>query len=511
EYVTRLLRSRWDVEAVGDGAAALAALRARPADLVLADVMMPGLDGFGLLGAVRDDPATRDTPVILVSARAGEEARVGGLAAGADDYVTKPFAARELLARVESTLRLRELRRQAEAERRTLLEQARAAAETASRAKDEFLAVLSHELRTPLNAVYGWARMLRSGEVEGEAAKRALDVIMRNANAQVQLVDDLLDVSRIVSGKMRLDVRPVELRAVVEAALDAVRPAAEAKGIELRSTLDPRAVGISGDPDRLQQVVWNLLINAVKFTPPEGRVEVRVTWAEAHVDIVVSDTGQGMAPEVLPHVFDRFQQADSTSTRRHTGLGLGLALVRHLVELHGGTVQAFSAGVGRGSVFTVRLPIPATRPGEAAPMAARGSAVAPGGAGPPDPLRGLRVLVVDDDRDGLDLMTVILANGGAEARACTSAAEGLDVLRSWRPDVLVSDIEMPHEDGYTLIRRVRALDDRAVARTPAVALTAYGRVEDRLRTLAAGFSMHVPKPVDPLELTAIVASLAGRA
>ena len=517
EYVTRLLRSRWDVEAVGDGRAALASLRARPPELVLADVMMPGLDGFALLHAVRADPATRDTPVILLSARAGEESRVEGLEAGADDYVTKPFSARELLARVEATLRLRELRDRAESDNARLLEQeqrARAAAEAASRAKDEFLAVLSHELRTPLNAVYGWARMLRAGEVEGEAAKRALDVIMRNANAQVQLIDDMLDVSRIVSGKMRLDVRPVDLRMVVEAALDAVRPAAEAKGLRLQSVLDPRALRISGDPDRLQQVVWNLLINAVKFTPRDGRVQVQLQRVNSHVEIVVSDTGQGIAPDVLPHVFERFQQADSGSARRHTGLGLGLALVRHLVELHGGAVEASSGGEGQGSVFTVRLPLAIAHAGpvgEAPPSTARVHPTAAAGMPARGPsLGGLRVLVVDDDRDGLDLVATILIASGAEVRTSTSAADGFEALLAWRPDVLVSDIEMPGEDGFALIRRVRGLEGGPAARTPAVALTAYGRVEDRLRTLAAGYSMHVPKPVDPAELATIVASLAGR-
>jgi signal transduction histidine kinase len=386
-------------------------------------------------------------------------------------------------------------------------QRARTAAEAASRAKDEFLAVLSHELRTPLNAVYGWARMLRSGQIEGEAVQRALDVIMRNANAQVQLIDDMLDVSRIVTGKMRLDVRPVDLKAVVEAALDAVRPAAEAKHLRLQAVLDPQALGITGDPDRLQQVVWNLLINAVKFTPRDGRIQVRLRRVNSHAEIVVSDSGQGVAPDVLPHVFERFQQGDSTSTRRHTGLGLGLALVRHLVELHGGTVEAASAGEGQGSTFTVKLPVAIARE-EAGPSRGR---VHPPAAVPVlgPSLRGLRVLVVDDDRDGLELVATMLINMGAEVRTCPSAAEGLEALQAWCPDVLVSDIEMPGEDGYTFIRRVRALDAK-VARTPAVALTAYGRVEDRLRTLSAGYSMHIPKPVDPAELATVVASLAGR-
>jgi signal transduction histidine kinase len=387
--------------------------------------------------------------------------------------------------------------------------EARAEAEAASRTKDEFLAVLSHELRTPLNAIFGWARMLQSGRLEGDATAQALDVIVRNADMQVRLIDDLLDISRIVAGRMRLDVQPVDLRAVVQAALDAVEPAAAAKQIRLHSVLDPRAVGATGDPSRLQQVVWNLLVNAVKFTPKGGRVQVHLQRVNSHVEIVVSDTGQGIRPELLPHVFERFRQADSTTTRTHAGLGLGLALVRHLVELHGGTVMGESPGEGKGARFTVRLPLAPTMiepdPGE---TRVRAGTVAPATVGPS--LRGVRVLAVDDDRDSLDLIARIITDAAGEARICTSAAEGLRVLQGWRPDVLVSDIEMPGEDGYMFIRRVRALDAAQGGKTPAVALTAYGRTEDRVRTLSAGYSMHVPKPVDPLELATIIASLAGR-
>jgi CheY-like chemotaxis protein len=325
----------------------------------------------------------------------------------------------------------------------------------------------------------------------------------------------MLDVSRIVSGKMRLDVRPVVLQTVVDAALDAARPAAEAKGLRLQAILDPRALGVSGDPDRLQQVVWNLLINAVKFTPRGGRVQVELQRVGSQVEIVVSDTGQGISGDVLPHVFQRFQQGDSSSTRRHTGLGLGLALVRHLVELHGGAVQAASAGEGRGATFTVRLPVAIARTEARAdgPGVGRGAhpTAAAATSTPAPSLHGVRVLVVDDDRDGLEMLATILDNCGAEVRACASAAEAFEAVLSWRPDVLVSDVEMPGEDGYALIRRVRALDNPRLARTPAVALTAYGRVEDRLRTLSAGYSMHVAKPADPTELAIVVANLAGRA
>jgi signal transduction histidine kinase len=380
-------------------------------------------------------------------------------------------------------------------------------AEAAARAKDEFLAVVSHELRTPLNAVYGWARMLQSGQVSEAQMAHALDVIVRQSNAQVQLIDDLLDASRVITGKMRLDVRPVDLKVVIEQALDAVRPAAEAKQIRLQTVLDPRASSVSGDPARLQQIVWNLVMNAVKFTPRDGRVQVHLRHVNAHVEIVVSDTGPGIAPDLLPFIFDRFRQADSSSTREHAGLGLGLALVKHLVELHGGSVTAQNAGAGRGATFVVRLPLmpelPAGRPARVLP--AMDGAATPGAR-----LDGVRVLVVDDNREALDLAVAILAGAGALVRVATSAPEAFETLRAWRPDVLVSDIEMPDEDGYALIRKVRALDDADGRRTPAVALTAYGRTEDRAASLTAGYNMHVPKPVDPGEFTAIVASVAGR-
>ncbi|HEY7921565.1 MAG TPA: ATP-binding protein [Vicinamibacteria bacterium] len=401
-----------------------------------------------------------------------------------------------------------------ESEREELLRNERLArerAEAADRAKEEFLAVLSHELRTPLNAVYGWSKMLQGGELEDPAiVKRAVDAIVRNADVQVQLIDDLLDLSRISAGKMRLDIRPLELDKVLQAALDAVRPAADAKGIHLETDLDPGAGPVRGDPARLQQVAWNLLMNAVKFTPKGGMVRLRLYGGSSHVRIVVSDTGQGIAPEMLDHVFERFRQADSSSTRTHGGLGLGLALVKHLVELHGGTVVAESAGTGRGATLVVTLPVavadvfgdrieralPGARALEPIPGATR--------------LDGVRVLVVDDDGDAVKLAEAILAGAGAQVRSCSRAAEGLKQVREWRPDVLVSDIEMPEEDGYALIRKIRALDSAEGGGTPAVALTAYGRTQDRHRSLEEGYSMHVPKPVDPGELTTIVAGLVGQ-
>jgi len=397
-------------------------------------------------------------------------------------------------------------RRHAEVQER----RARETAEEADRAKEQFLAVLSHELRTPLNAVYGWARMLQAGQLRGDDAVRAVEAIVRNADMQVQLIDDLLDVSRIVTGKMRLDVRAVDLAAVVDSALDAVRPAAQAKGIRVQSVLDPRAGPVMGDPARLQQVLWNLLMNAVKFTPKSGRVQVHLQRVNSHVEIIVSDTGQGIAPAMLPYVFDRFRQSDSSTTRTHGGLGLGLALVKHLVELHGGSVLARSAGDGLGATFVVSLPLSIVEMPEHHAPRAHPSAPSPEPLPPITRLDGLRVLVVDDDPEALALAAAILTGAGAEARTCLAAPDALDQLRQWRPDVLVSDIEMPGEDGYTLIAKVRALDAGAGGRTPAVALTAYGRMQDRVRSLAVGYTMHVPKPVDPGELTTIIASVAPR-
>ena len=388
-------------------------------------------------------------------------------------------------------------------------DQARAQAESANRAKDEFLAVLSHELRTPMNAVYGWARMLQMGQIDATTTPRALDAIVRNAHVQLQLIDDLLDVSRIVSGKMRLDIRPVDIHRVLEGALDAVRPAAEAKGLRLQSLIDPSAGPINGDPDRLQQVVWNLLMNAVKFTPRDGRIQLALQRVASHLEIAVSDTGAGIRPELLPVIFDRFKQGESGSTRNQGGLGIGLALVRHLVELHGGSVTAESAGEGQGATFRVKLPLVAAlvpvKEGRAHPTAGQ---PVPAYQGPS--LRGLRVLVVDDDPDALDLIATILRRAEAETRLCSSPPEALALLRLWKPHVLVSDIEMPGEDGYSLIRKVRELGGSDGGQIPAVALTAYGRPEDRVRSLSAGFSIHVAKPVDPVELGVIVANLAGR-
>jgi PAS domain S-box-containing protein len=389
-------------------------------------------------------------------------------------------------------------------------EQAREQAEGANRAKDVFLAVLSHELRTPMNAVYGWARMLQMGQIDAATRPRAFDAIVRNSHVQLQLIDDLLDMSRIMSGKMRLEIRPLDLPRVMEAGLDAVRPTAQAKGLRLQSLIDPNAGPVNGDPDRLQQVVWNLLMNAIKFTPKGGRIQLILQRVNSHLEIVVSDTGVGITPDILPFIFDRFRQGTTGSARAQTGLGIGLALVRHLTELHGGSVTAESAGEGQGATFRVKLPLMAASvevPGERVHPRASGPLV-PTYRGPS--LRGIRVLIVDDDPDALELIATILRRAEADAMLCSSPPEALTLIRSWKPHVLLSDIEMPGEDGYSLIRKVRALDGAEGGKIPAVALTAYGRPEDRVSSLSAGYSMHVPKPVDPVELGVIVATLVGR-
>ena len=410
-------------------------------------------------------------------------------------------------------------RKQDEQERAALLAKTEAAyrdADAANRSKDEFLATVSHELRTPLNAIMGWTQLLLAdgaNAADDERRRRGLETVVRNAKLQAQLIDDLLDVSRIISGKMRLDVQATDLAAVIDAAVEAIRPAAEAKQIQLRRVLDPFAGPVMGDPARLQQVVWNLLSNAVKFTAKGGRAEVRLERVNSHVEILVSDTGAGITPEFLPHVFDRFRQLDASTTRRHGGLGLGLAIVRHLVELHGGTVRVKSPGEGQGSTFIVGLPLSVAHltPGEGLRIHPRTEELAPADPCRDDPaldLKGIRVLVVDDEPDARETLQQILEHCNAEVRTVGSAAEAVKHLESWRPDVLLSDIGMPGEDGYDLIRRVRELPAERGGRTPAAALTAFARGEDRRRALRAGFQMHVAKPVDLQELATVVASLA---
>ncbi len=781
EYLTRLLAERYEVTAVADGLRALAAARRRPPDLVLADVMMPMLDGFGLMRELRADPATSTIPILLLSARAGEEARVEGLERGADDYLTKPFGARELMARIAAHLELsrvrkaaarreRELRAEAEAilesitdgflaldrdwritymnaeaeringvsraeligrnhwevfpasvgtslerefrramaegvsvqfehyyepwgrwfenkaypsrdgslavyfrdvtERKHGLEMerlladasarfassldyketlrgvaglivpaladvclfdvlgrdgalqrvarahcdgpeagdrldavgryvaahgtkdhpaarvletgrtelvakvgddwlrsvaadgeqleflrglrirsaivaplaarydaadrrvaeelarraglavdnaalyqsaqdARAEAEAASRMKDQFLATLSHELRTPLSAIVGWSRLLRTGKLEAADVEQGLDAIDRNAKIQAQLIEDLLDLSRIIAGTLRLDIQRVSLPEVIDAALATIQPAAEAKGVRILKIFDSLAGPVAGDPARLQQVVWNLLSNAVKFTPRGGRIQVLLERVNSHVEITVTDTGVGIKPEFLPFVFDRFRQADGSTTRRHGGLGLGLSIVKQLVEMHGGSVRAKSPGEDRGSTFTVSLPLLVVHD-QGEDQRARPKEPAAGELETSDGLlEGIRVLVVEDEPDARELIRRVLAGSRAQVHAAGSMPEALALLGGHSFQVLVSDIGLPDADGYDLIREVRA---RGIAAKdlPAVALTAFARSEDRRRALFAGFQVHIAKPVDPDELIAVVASLVGR-
>jgi PAS domain S-box-containing protein len=384
-------------------------------------------------------------------------------------------------------------------------------AQEANRLKDEFLATVSHELRTPLTAILGWAYLLRSGQIDDDSTATALETIERNARSQAQIIDDLLDVSRIITGKLRLDVREIDPTSFIESAIEAVRPAAEAKGVRLQKVMDTGVISISGDPARLQQVVWNLLSNAIKFTPKGGRVQLRLERVNSHIEIVVTDTGSGIRSDFLPHVFERFRQADQATTRQHGGLGLGLAIVRHLIELHGGTVNAESAGEGSGATFTVRLPLvpvyqkqdseERVHPAAREPLASFSC---------PERLNGLKVLVVDDEADTRELLKFGISQCGALVTTASSAKDALEMLDQERPEILISDIGMPDEDGYELIRKVRALPVEKGGAIPAIALTAYARTEDRMRVLRAGYQMHVPKPVEFAELIAIIASLIRR-
>jgi PAS domain S-box-containing protein len=390
--------------------------------------------------------------------------------------------------------------------------QAKQIAEEASRLKDEFLATVSHELRTPLTSILGWVHLLRTRQHDPQKVAQAVEVIERNARSQAQLIDDLLDVSRIILGKMRLDVQPLDLGLLIEAAIESVRPAAEAKGVRLQKTLDTGVGAVSGDAARLQQVVWNLLSNAVKFTPKGGRVQVRLERINSHVEITVSDSGIGIRPEFLPHVFERFRQADQTMRRQQGGLGLGLAIVRHLVELHGGEVGVESPGEGQGTTFRVVLPIMIVH------QAARGpQRVHPRVSTRSGPLEvmqrldGVRILVVDDEADTRDLLATLLRQYGAQVTTAHSAQAALQAIVQQPSDVLVSDIGMPGEDGYALIRQIRSLPATQGGQTPAVALSAYARPEDRIQALQAGYQTHLAKPVEPAELVAVIASLASNA
>ena len=633
DYIRRLLGAGYQVETVPDGLAALNAVQRHPPDLVLSDVMMPRMDGFELLRQLRTCEQTQEIPIILLSARAGEEARIEGLAAGADDYLIKPFSARELMARVEATLKLAQLRRaarereqilqleteavranlerilsnlregfltldrgwrytyindrqleiigmtreavigknvweifpdlvgseiyyqfhrvmheraevhfevyyppfdrwfahriyptdegiaifvvdvsermrleierqQAEIEREQLLQRAQAAreqAEAANRIKDEFLAVLSHELRTPLNPILGWLSLLRQGKLPPAKAAQAIEIIDRNAKLQVQLIDDLLDISRVLRGKLGLNMAPVDLKFAIQAALDTVRLALDAKGIALETQLDAPVEPVMGDSSRLQQVIWNLLSNAVKFTPHGGRITIALKQVESHAEIQVSDTGKGIQPDFLPYVFEHFRQEDAATTRKFGGLGLGLAIARQIVELHGGRIAVTSPGEGQGSIFTVRIPLLRRDWGgseltQAAEPAHNGTAL--------DPLANLHVLVVDDDPDALALVAFVLKQAGAAVTGVSSGISALRAIEQFVPDLILSDIGMPEMDGYMLMRQIHSLEH--LKQVPAIALTAYASERDQQQAIAAGFQQHIAKPITPEKLVSIV-------
>ena len=515
EYLRRLLATKYEVEAVADGESAFEATRREKFDLILSDVMMPKLDGFGLLKALRADEKTRTIPVILLSARAGEESRVEGMGAGADDYLIKPFSARELMARVEAHLNLQRVRRESEEAILQLMEReqkARASAEVANRIKDDFLAMLSHELRTPLNAIFGWTHLLKRGKLSEADRARGIDIIQRNAEAQRAIIDELLDISRIVTGKLKLEPRQIELGGIVDAAIDAVRPAAEAKNIQIVTAIDRDAGFVMGEAVRLQQVVWNLLSNAVKFTPQNGCVEVELRVVGPQVEVVVRDTGEGIAPEFLPYIFERFRQADTSAKRTHGGLGLGLSIVSSLVAMHGGTIRAESDGKGKGATFYVTLALVtgSLRPTELSAVASNfwqqnGSSAEL----KPDVLSGLKILTVDDQPDTRELITLALGRYGAEVRTSDSASLALKLIEDWKPDVVVSDIGLPEMDGYDFMRRLRELEGDG-ERIPAIAVTGYAGAVDESKALNAGYALHLSKPIELNELAKAIARVARR-
>jgi len=479
-------------------------------DLVITDLMMPRVSGSELIAALRARRELDNVPILVLTARADEALSAELLRAGAQDYVRKPFSNDELLARVGNLLAQRRaaelLRRELTSRSRDLVQLAREVverkreAETAwtraeqeSRAKDEFFALLSHELRTPLTPSFLWLPLLKDESVEPAVREHGLAVIEKCLRTQLKVVEDLLNVSSCVAGKMQIERAFVNLPQVVEMAVDAMAGAAAAKGIRITTEIDGSLPGVLGDGERLQQVVWNLVANAVKFTPPGGRVEVRLGQRGGSAAIVVADSGIGIEADFLPHVFERFRQADSSASRRYEGLGLGLSIVRHLVELHGGRVFAESAGPGAGSTFAVELPLPAENLAVPPPLPAhmRGNG---------SRLGGLRVLLVEDDPSTQDALQAILVRGGAEVSVVANAHDAVRLIENWQPDVIVSDIGLPDQDGYDLIRRVRALAPGRGGSIPAVAVTAYARDDERRRALAAGFQAHLAKPVDPHSL-----------
>ena len=515
----RLRMKELTVDTCDSALEALQRISAIDYDAIVTDIKMPGMDGLALLSEIRE--LRPNTPALLITGHGEHDLAVQALRGGAYDFIQKPIEREYFVAALTRAIQLRQLRRRLDEQQSTLeryavdleltVEARTHELREANRIKDEFLAVMSHELRTPLNSILGWTQLVRTGSLDESTSNRALQTIERNTKLLGEMIEDLLDVSRIMTGKLLLDVRPIELEPVIEAALEAVRPAAEAKGIRLEAWLPPSVGMVSGDPNRLQQVVWNLLSNAMKFTPRDGRVGVSLEGDGLTARITVADSGEGIDQEFLPYVFDRFRQADSTFARKHGGLGIGLAIVRNLVEMHGGSVKADSKGKGRGSSFTVSFPLLAvSRIG----VARLDRSPEPLAVDADRDLCGVSVMIVDDERDAREVLVAMLELRGAEVIAAASTAEAVETLTHATslslPDVLVSDIGMPGEDGFDLISRVRAMSPECGGDIPAIALTAYARPEDRDRALAAGFQRHVAKPVEPSSLAMAVATLARR-
>jgi len=510
------------VETCESALAALDRIAITDYDAIIADIKMPGMDGLALLPEV--DKLRPDTPVLLITGHGDRDLAIQALRGGAYDFIQKPIDRDYFLVSLMRAIQSRQLRNEVKAKQLALEHHARDLEQVveertrelreANRLKDEFLAIVSHELRTPLSSILSWAQMLRTENLDEATRAIAHEVIERNAKSQKRLIEDLLDISRIINGKLSLEIRLVGLLSVVKTAIETMRPSIVAKGIQLQTVLDPAVGLVSGDASRLQQVVLNLLSNAIKFTPGGGLIEVRLQQTNYQAEIVVKDTGRGISAAFLPYVFDRFRQAEAATSKPHGGLGLGLAIVRQLVEMHDGTIQADSPGEGKGATFTVRLPQRMVADQEVSQDGSQKQAsLALGGSIPLGtfrPLDGFRVLVVDDDADTRELLIAVLEHGGAEVTAVASAGEALQALPRLKPHVLVSDIGMPTEDGFDLIRKVRTLGPEQGGDVPALALTSYARFEERMLALTAGFQVHMPKPFDPAELTEVTANLAKR-
>jgi len=503
---TRVLRrGGYEVVECDNGKDALEKTRELMPDLVLCDVQLPDMSGLDVCRRIKEDAVTGTIPVIQISATfVTKEHQREALKYGADIYLTEPLEPKELETVVSVLLRLARTEaglREALARERA----ARAQAEEATQLKDEFLANLSHELRTPMNIIIGWSHLLRTGPLDESQKQRATEAIERAARSQAQLIEDLLDVSRIVTGKFRLVMQDVDVGRVLQLAIDSLRLVAQAKQLTIMLSREAADARISGDPDRLQQVFWNLLSNAVKFTPAGGRVNVRLTSTAENVSITVTDTGVGIDPGFLPFVFERFRQADSTSTRHHSGMGLGLAIVRHVVELHRGSVRADSAGEGLGSVFTVTLPR-LTHSQSSSRQQAKESAPDSSGL-PPQPTR---VLLVEDDPDAREVTAAGLTKAGFEVHAVSGAVKALELLDIWLPDVVVSDIGMPGMDGYEFVKLLRARPAERGGKVAALALTAFAGLADAARAHASGYQEHLAKPINPDALAEVILALRRR-